>query len=127
MLLPRSEKNPETLFFDFDFTAAFFGAAGAASGGGVLAVALGVTAAVSGAETTGVGVPLVPVDVVELDEAELVRLGSGAAVPRTVACVDVLGVGLAVPAAVDPAEVDVRVPAGVRLDGVVGDVAVAVV
>jgi hypothetical protein len=128
MLLPRSEKNPETLFFDF--AGAFFGTAAAASGGGVLAVVAGVTASVTGAETTGVVVPVVPADVFVADEAEVVTLGSGVAVPRTVAGVDVagvdvLGVGLAVPAAVDPGEVDVRVPAGVTLVGVEGAVVVA--
>ena len=131
MLLPRSEKNPETPLLDVDFFAAGFFLETAASGGGVLAI----VAAAAGAVTTGEAVPAdVPLDVAPVVDpvAVLVMSGFASGVPSTVAGVGVLvagvgvGVGVTVPAVlvegvlvVEGAVVGVTVPAGVRVDGAV--------
>jgi hypothetical protein len=131
MLLPISEKNPETPLLDVDFFAAGFFLETAASGGGVLAT----VAAGAGAVTTGEAVPaVVPLDVAPVVDPVAVPVMSGFTwgVPSTVPGVEVLGAGVGagvevtVPdvvvegvLVVEGVVVGVTVPAGVRVDGVV--------
>ena len=122
MLLPSFVKKLETLLVDFGFVATAFVLGTTASGGGMAAVVLVVAAVelvvVELAEVGAVVVPLV----VELESDPVFSglttiLGLAWAVPKIVAGVVVVAVGLAVATGVETGEVGVRVPAGVRLDG----------